>query len=1158
MPFLPGKSCSNMPRRPQPHCFGPRFRAPRVFSPYWFGRLCFSSRCLSTICFLALLLAALPRTTVAQDGSFLGLRQFMQNAQGVRTSGLDAPPPPRAEKGFSLTSIQIHGDLMDDRPDHVNLAIEITARIYSSGMQTIPLRLSQCVLLEAPEYSNTEIGQLVDFDAARGGFLWLLEDKSASLSQQREFKLKLKMSAPVTRSDDRDELQLRLPTSLASHLALRVPRQGVNAMTLRGEEPTIETTDAGSTIGLADLEEDLALRWWASAPAATSAPYLVDSEIETLIDPARQLIRHDAVFKIETLGGAHDVVRIELPRGFKLISTTPPQTSANQLSNLPPGTPPAEVPDDGSAETAPRVIEVSLLGNEPLRVIVERTLENFESVPLNPFTFPEALRQSGVWNVRAAEGWYAVAQDIPAGFAQLEGPGAAGDATKLLPGVAESQLAFRFWETGHAPAIRVFRPRTVVTVQPMYRVFANSTYLELEAALALNVSSGKLHNLAIDLGPWQVEGVRLEDGESSIPGYLDAAGVLHLPFARPLTNRARLHLSATLDVTDPAHVRFALPVLEDCLVRDGVLQLAGVNGWELHSDLPGCVGLELDAASAAAGTTQTAAAMNTAAEKFNLRQTPWQFAGTLHRTTRFTSRSETRATLDERSLHVKQQLTLTANGELNDFRLRLPRELWRQRDAVQLTISAGGQALEVREATPTETPAATSGAVAANVTLQVIGPLPRATGDAQLSPSATTHTLDVSYSLPWEGGAQPSADSPTSSATDLPLTLWLALPLGGEFQGQSVSLDCPAEIRPALSADEVNWSPATSSGTSSGPMSAPYRYRAEKETPSLALHCSHAAPSQSRQVITDLVIHSWLGREFREDRAMFLWQPDVTGELVIRLPDGASSSELLLRRNGENFSPTLQGNKLRITAGGGSAAANSPGIYGAPQAIEVIYRIPNAAGHYLRLTAPDFGPDVWIGHTFWQLTLPAGQNIVWTGGELQPDAVWSWSSAWQNQPRLSLADLERQVHAVISPALPAATNQYLFSGTGEPQSLRIYMAPRSWLVGLASLVTLGAGLALLSFPRLRRPWILLVTLVVLAALVTIFQGISLLVIQASLLGFVLLLIALGLRWLLQPRSGAPGSRRTSGDDSQSRASTLDRSGPPSTTARPLASAGRSS
>ena len=92
----------------------------------------------------------------------------------------------------------------------------------------------------------------------------------------------------------------------------------------------------------------------------------------------------------------------------------------------------------------------------------------------------------------------------------------------------------------------------------------------------------------------------------------------------------------------------------------------------------------------------------------------------------------------------------------------------------------------------------------------------------------------------------------------------------------------------------------------------------------------------------------------------------------------------------------------------------------------------------------------------------------------------------------------------------------LFSSVGGPPSFEVLVARRWLLLSVASLIALGAGLALLYFPALRRPRVLAVVAGVLLLAAFVEPELTLLAGQSAILGLALALVALALRRVVRP------------------------------------------
>jgi hypothetical protein len=138
--------------------------------------------------------------------------------------------------------------------------------------------------------------------------------------------------------------------------------------------------------------------------------------------------------------------------------------------------------------------------------------------------------------------------------------------------------------------------------------------------------------------------------------------------------------------------------------------------------------------------------------------------------------------------------------------------------------------------------------------------------------------------------------------------------------------------------------------------------------------------------------------------------------------------------------------------------------------------------------------------------------LVRGDSQFTPEQAWSWRQfGWQRQPLREQQDLEDWIGASRQDPIPTATNRYVFTSFGVPRRLEIVTFARSWVLLIASGVTLAAGLLLIYVPVLRHPACLLTVGVVLLGLGLVRPELSVVVAQAAVLGIVLVIVARLLR-----------------------------------------------
>ena len=151
----------------------------------------------------------------------------------------------------------------------------------------------------------------------------------------------------------------------------------------------------------------------------------------------------------------------------------------------------------------------------------------------------------------------------------------------------------------------------------------------------------------------------------------------------------------------------------------------------------------------------------------------------------------------------------------------------------------------------------------------------------------------------------------------------------------------------------------------------------------------------------------------------------------------------------------------------------------------------------------------------WQLVTPANEHLFRNPADMTPEQQWLWSGwRWGREANMDQRDLEQWIGASSQQVVPEQTNQYLFTSIGPVRSFTVKTIRRSSLVLIVSGMTLLIGLLLIYFPATRHPSLLFIAGVVLAASAVSWPEVVLLVVQAALLGGVLVLSARLLQWIL--------------------------------------------
>jgi hypothetical protein len=301
----------------------------------------------------------------------------------------------------------------------------------------------------------------------------------------------------------------------------------------------------------------------------------------------------------------------------------------------------------------------------------------------------------------------------------------------------------------------------------------------------------------------------------------------------------------------------------------------------------------------------------------------------------------------------------------------------------------------------------------------------------------------------------------------------------------------------------------------------------------------------SATVVERAWLQTWLADDQRMDRAVFRVFSGAD-RVVLQLPEGIEQTIALV--DGREVAAVPTDRELTVPMPRTSSNEHTLEV-----SLTFGDRPPLGEMRFAPPVLRDaVGPRRW----FWQLLVPADEHLLWADSRLTSANRWTrvgwfWRrEAAQPQPRL-----EYWTGAIQQPALPDGLNEYLFSSFDHMDPLHVRTCRRRALVLASSATALGIGLALLYWPAMRHPAVLLVLALALFAASWLFTDVALLVSQACLLGIALALLASLLSLIVQhfgARETAPPWIGRPATDSRSGASSAwgDGSAPHSTVPGP--------
>jgi hypothetical protein len=173
--------------------------------------------------------------------------------------------------------------------------------------------------------------------------------------------------------------------------------------------------------------------------------------------------------------------------------------------------------------------------------------------------------------------------------------------------------------------------------------------------------------------------------------------------------------------------------------------------------------------------------------------------------------------------------------------------------------------------------------------------------------------------------------------------------------------------------------------------------------------------------------------------------------------------------------------------------------------------------------------------TLWEVRAPVSKALLGVPSGWSDENQWYWGGyMWKRRPLRNLAEINEWV--LGSGAVSASVDEvdssnlddsarYLFSRSGPPGELDVWIVPRSWLVAICSGATLFVGFfVIFSRPRFRTTWLVIAVLGLLAA-VRAQPSVVFLVLESAVIGAVLTLLGLLIEGLIVgSRSFRPPAR----------------------------------
>ncbi|MDZ4819053.1 MAG: hypothetical protein SGJ20_08780 [Planctomycetota bacterium] len=962
---------------------------------------------------------------------------------------------PRQAPGASIQQLTVTGEVSGS---NVDLQVQVQLRLSEAGWTRIPLGLGSAALQPGAEYKG-EGEHVLQFDKASGEYVVLIRGE-----KQSEHQLNLKLVAPLVAVSNATRLVLQLPSAVSSKLTLDVPGTATEISSSGKTVPDL-TKIAGdrSRISTLGVSGPFHLQWSTSDKLTARLPTLLEANGLCLLKIDGRSVTSEMTLTVRSFGAEFDSFRVKLPKGAVSTGGKQPGVTISPIANT---TPPEVKVTLDQPTTGP--VDVKLVTERAYDVTKEDEILELAGFEVEG---AELYRQGGQIALVVVGDWQ-VLWDKRARVRQIDEPAEALKRKDLL-------AAFEYVGQPFTLNARIVPRKTRVIVDPEYVFLVDATETRLQARLKYAVRGAKVFDFELEMPGWTIEEIGPANVVDSPMLVAGDESRIQLPLIQPTVGDVEITLTARrAHPANASQLELAMPYLLADTVNPATVAIVPADNIELTTRVE-----ELVDMSAQRPVTSIALPERQQAPLFfRAERSQSKYVGSVAEYRQKVSVQVGSAIqVRSRDLLIEQKLNYEVLYEpLDRITLIVPRNLDRPTQTIEASLD--GQKLTplvIAEDDSTNT-----------LRMQLVLSKPRI-GALQ---------LDLQYVLPLES-LQPAA----MQVVDLPL----CMPLEGRLTANTATLTVEPGLNVLVRGDA--W---TKRVKSDAPTSNQLQLLTSARETTLPLSVS----IQEQKVYGKTVVEcGWVQTELlgdvRQERAVF--QVDTREPQVqLRLPEQVSTADFEILLDQVRQFPDIDEDR-QVTIQLANSATTGP-----QHTIELRYQYLNHESDtgLVTLNAPTFTGDVWMRKMYWQLIVPRDEHLIWSANSLTPEYRWNWKGVGFGRTDLKdQPQLEALVGAVKRNPIPEATNPYLFSSFGSKGTYEVRIARRGTVVFLPSLILLVATLVLIYVPVVQRPITALIAILLLGAASIAFPEPALLVLQASIIGVVLSLLAVLLyRFLRRP------------------------------------------
>jgi len=1006
--------------------------------------------------------------------AFIKLREL---EQGLATQ--QAPPP------FTILSLDATVQVRDQV---VEFDAEVEVQVNSERWVRIPLRFDQATMRGGPSYEGS--GEHIFAVDPNGGFVAWLQGKG-----DKPHRLKLPL---LMRADDKatqNLLEVELPLATTSRVAFEFDKPGIEVETTAGVlvERSTTPSEVLTKVDLLGARGHLEVRWKSAEAPALELPLALEASGRLLIRIDGRSVSTVAELQVTSRGRPIERFRVRLPEKARLVAGT----TADYQVNV--------VEDSAAAETDRTVLEIQLTG-EPrtevnIRLVTEQPhdpADTQQSVDLVGFEIVDAVRQAGHVAVATVGDWQLVW-----GRRKYVRQVATDELPETMP-TSDLNAAFEYLNQPAELQVRVTPRRSRVGVEPQYVFLVDGDQVTLHARLKYTIRGARVFALQWRMPQALVRrGGSNEDNDEADQNQSEAALI---PLKWEVRQIGPPNLVDLQDVSvaadepnEPASIALLQPAIGEVeLLLDAVASLPPdtdafsvvLQPQPVNSAGPASVVVvpadNVELRLNQERTDGLSRATATSGLELPLRQQPAmifrgqpggaRFSATFRRHEREVGvRIESRIELTETETKVQQRLIYDIQYEPMDrIPLIVPQMV---ADAGGINARVGGQSVSLHRADH------------ANGERGADGPRPTPTHNIDLTRSRIGNLeLTINYSLP-------PVELP--SKTDVALNVPLIVPAEAEAIEHRAQIVHGNTLRVLTRNDD--WQPV-GGDEGEGPDQLVLSTTGRELNNLLRLVVSRDdTPAVKQTLIDRLWIQSWVGRRQRQDRVA-LRCTTASDHLLMELPAGADDRTLELLLDGNVATTSIDDRTLRVDLSRATSNVN--------HLIELRYRWrePFVSRRALELSTVAFGDDVIVRNTYWQVIMPSERHLIASSPGFHSEQSWVWRTfRWAREPNWRQYELESWVGTPHRTAPSRKTNQYLFSSLGLDRNLEVFTVERWVLVLAASGLALVLGLILIHTTAGNRTALLLCVSLSVAAVGILYPDATILISQAAIFGFLLVI-----------------------------------------------------